>query len=381
MKKILTLLIVASISFVALSEVAISVDGDVVTKKDVMKLAQKVYKSKQNANLTQSEEAEIIRNVFIDLEFWRLAAAEIKSRNINLNTTHLIYIRSSGLVKNSEYVKLDRGAALNEATAIIVAIRLMNLNPSIILTSDGKRNLRDQFIARYARDHKIELADYSAWKIKRQRGTFVLGSDYNAIEEELDEDTNVFFKAIYYVHRYTIRYYVVFLRWYVEKVAGIAGYFKEKGNENAAIWVSRILYWILPYIAHVIVLFICLAALKRRPSVIAILLKGGLLMIASVLLYFVGMSPWLIFVVFVLVPVFIIYMLPGLARPGPTTPITVSKRNLYKFNEYGVPAPTGSAYTDNGEEVFFNDSDFVYNSKYTKAGELGVESEHNRVYE
>ena len=201
---------------------AISIDGGKVSieKWRVLHVAEELMKTRNNMQgLDKDTEQQILEDVFLDIESWLLAMAEGAARNLRFSD-----VRKEDLLAfkaKSPYGKLGDTSILKMAFAgTITSKKLLEQDHVYVDAQNG--NVRDLILARYRPRHSIVIADHSGWKVNRNRGRLIQDSNYNAIEHELDEDSGGFIKTIYYIHHYTVRYYVLLIRWYVSKAEAVA---------------------------------------------------------------------------------------------------------------------------------------------------------------
>ena len=286
---------------------AISIDGGKVSIENwrVLHMAEELMKSRNNMQgLDKDTERQILEDVFLDMESWLLAMAESADRNLEVSDVSKEDMLA--FKAKSPYGKLSDTSLLKIAIAGTVASKNL-LEHDHVYAHDG--NMRDLILARYRSKHSIEVADYSGWKINRNRGRLVQDSNYNAIEHELDEDSGWFIKTVYYVHHYTIRYYVIFIRWYVAKAEAVSAWAKEKFSESVARWILAAVMYVIPYLFHVLLVFAYAKLNGRKARLFSALFLALLLAGVSTILFYFGMSPWSLFIVCVGVPLGI-YLAP-----------------------------------------------------------------------
>ena len=172
-------------------------------------------------------------------------------------------------------------------------------------------SVRDLVLSRYRPRHNVEITDYTVWKVDRNRFRLIQDSNYNALEHELDKDSGTFKKAIYYIHHYTIRYYVRFLRWYIGKAEELVARAKGKWGESTTRWVSCTVLYVIPYLFHVLLIVAFVKLTGRRTRLFSALFLALLLTGVSTILFYFGMSPWSLFVICVGVPLGI-YFAPSI---------------------------------------------------------------------
>ena len=290
---------------------AITIDGGAVAieKWRVLRAAEELMKSRNNMQgLDKDAEQQILKDVFLDLEAGMLAMVEATSRNVqlpNFTRDDLLALKAK-----SPYRVLGDDIVLTIVIAgNMLGKKLLELDNVYVDARNG--NVRDLILGRYRPKHRVEVADYSGWKVNRNRGRLIQDSNYNAIEHELNEDSGGFIKTIYYIHHYTIRYYVLFIRWYVAKAETVAAWAKEKFSETVARWISAAVLYVIPYLFHVLLVFVYARLNERKARFFSALFLGLLLAGVSTILFYFGMSPWSLFVVCVGVPLGI-YLAPSI---------------------------------------------------------------------
>ena len=289
-------------------DAAISIDGGKasIEKWRVLNAAEGIMKLQNNMDgLDEKAEQQILRDVFLDFESWLLAMVEAADRGVQMKE---VGQRDFLAFKaKSPYGKVD-DKIVNQMAFVgtVVGKRILELDH--VDTHNG--SVRDLILARYRTRHRVDITDYTVWKVNRNRFKLIQDSNYNAMEHELDKDSGAFMKAIYYIHHYTIRYYVLFLRWYIGKAEAVAEHAKGKWDESTARWVSRTMLYVIPYLFHVLLVFAYAKCNGRKIRIFSSLFLALLLSGVSTILFYFGMSPWSLFVVCVGVPLGI-YIAPA----------------------------------------------------------------------
>ncbi|MBR4170349.1 MAG: hypothetical protein IKR48_01710 [Kiritimatiellae bacterium] len=282
---------------------AINIDGGkaAIEKWRILNAAEGIMRLQNTMDgLDKKVEQQILRDVFLDFESWLLAMAEVAGRGLQFK--ELGKAELSAFAAKSPYGKLGDDVVLRIAfEGSVASQRLLELDHVDVGAHNGR--VRELILARYRSRHNVEITDYSVWKVDRNRFNLIKDSQYNALEHELDEDSWTLTKAIYYIHHYTIRYYVLLLRWYIGKAEALVKYAKEeKWSESTTRWVSRTVLYVIPYLFHVILVCIFIKCNGGEIRIFATLLLALLLSGVSTILFYFGMSPWSLFVVCVGVP-------------------------------------------------------------------------------
>ena len=290
---------------------AINIDGGklAIEKWKVLNTAETIMKLRSNMDgLDATTEQQILRDVFLDIESWLLAMVEASDRGVNMNE---VGVRDFlAFAAGSPYGKVDDKIVSQMAfVGTVLSKKLLELDGVDIGAHNG--SVRDLVLARYRPRHSVEIADYTVWKVDRNRFRLIQDSKYNALEHELDENSGTFKKAIYYAHHYTIRYYVLFLRWYIGKAESLVAHAKWNWSESTTRWVSRTVLYVIPYLFHVFLVFAYVKCNGGKIRIFSSLFLALLLSGVSTILFYFGMSPWSLFVVCVLVPL-AIYLAPSI---------------------------------------------------------------------
>jgi hypothetical protein len=228
--------------------------------------------------------------------------------------------------------KYNRLLFSTDCIMLACAVNLLRMD-GVRIPSD-RTGIRDTIFARYGGNHTVEVVDHSKWRIRHSFGILFQDTDYDAIENELDENSGKIRKTIYYIHRYTIRYYVIFMRWYIAKATAFVSYVKEKTNEKVAHWVEMAVLYVIPYLFHIFILAVYKKVNDQPVRFFRLLIPALLLSGVSTILFYFGMSPWALFVVCVGVPL-TIYMLPTIIESTAPSPSS--------GNSYGnIPLSTSS---------------------------------------
>ncbi|MBQ7176408.1 MAG: hypothetical protein IJS08_03245 [Victivallales bacterium] len=330
-----------------------------VEKWRVLYVAEELMKSQNSLQgIDKETEQQILRDVFLDFESWLLALVEAGDRNLQFadieNKDFLAFKEKSpyGKLRDSSTLKMVFGGI--EVSKKLLEVDHINYNA---------HNVRDLVLAEYRSKHRIEVDDYTAWKVNRNRFTLMQDSNYNAIEYELDENSGKFKKTVYYVHHYTIRYYVLFLRWYILKAEKTVEYVKGKYDENVTNWISVTLLLVIPYLFHVLLVFGYAKLNNRKIRFFSMLFRALLLAGVSTILFYFGMSPWSLLIVCVGVPLGI-YLMPAIwgdmssghnTNSGNDVSYTPVEEDSYDRSEQGKVITTitdenGCTYKGEGEE-------------------------------
>lgn len=284
---------------------SIRVDDIYVNKSDVMHVVSDVYKlASQRGQVGREEEKRIIEEVVRDYLFWGIARKEMDRRNLTYNNLNVSKQYRSNMCALSKYSGIAARIIPRDVDAMVEAREMLRRDGRYIPAN--REDIVAATIKYYAPLHQIEVADYSNWKVNREKGWLIQSSDYNALEHEIDDDTNGFIKAIYYVHHYTIRYYVIFIRWYIHNAQACVDKVKAKGNATATKWMAAIALYIIPYLFHVVMFGIYLRLQNQRVRFFRLLIPALALSGVSTILFYFGMSPWSLFFVCVIVPLMII---------------------------------------------------------------------------
>ena len=289
-------------------EIAIKVDGNVIAKETVIRVARAVFSTRNKmVGVGEEVEVEVIREVVRDMEYWMIAFAEGARRGVKPPQQSEDLKNIAKMVKEqSKYYNLDDESFKLEGMAAFSAY--------MILTADGVAMpktidaIRYEVTSRYRRNHQVEIADHTGWRVDRYRGRLVQDSKYNALEHELSPDSGKFLKAIYYAHHYTIRYYVMFQRWYISKSLQLVERFKGEVSADVVKWGRIILLYVIPYLFHVFLLVVYAKCRGRAIRLLSLLFWALVLSGVSTVLYYFGMSPYSLFVVFVGGPLAIFFM-------------------------------------------------------------------------
>ena len=295
----------------AVHDAAINIDGGKVAieKWRVLNAAETIMKLRSNMDgLDAAAEQQILKDVFLDIESWLLAMVEADDRRVKMNEIgqrDFLAFKAA-----SPYGKVNDSAVNHLAFAgTVLSKKILELDRVDVGAHGG--SVRDMVLARYRPRHRVEVADYTTWKVNRNRLSLIQDSKYNALEHELDEDSGAFKKTIYYIHHYTIRYYVLFLRWYIGKAEALVAHAKGNWSESTTRWVSRAVLYVIPYLFHVFLVFAYVKCNGRRIRIFSSLFLALLLSGVSTILFYFGMSPWSLFVVCVGVPLGI-YLAPSI---------------------------------------------------------------------
>lgn len=312
MKQIIAL-IIAIAATASFGAAAIRVDGvEYVSKEAVMRVSEKVYaaRSQGPVRLTAQDEREIIDDVILDFKFWTITKLEYTRRNLSIADVESQSSRLAEMKNRAKYFDKFNMLLFNtDCLMLACAANLLRMDGIPLPAS--RTGIRDTFLSRYSGNYSVDVAKHSKWRIKYGLGVLIQDSDYDAIENELDEDSGIIRKAIYYAHHYTVRYYVIFIRWYIDKATAFSSYVKEKTSKEVAQWVRIAVLYIIPYLFHVLVLAIYKKANDQRVRFFRLLFPALLFSGVSTILFYFGMSPWSLFVVCVGVPLGL-YMAPSI---------------------------------------------------------------------
>lgn len=358
------------ISFWGVAENAVQISDNFLSKESVMLLAKKMYLGLNGCYQGKvGEEAwtALVEEIIFDYQLWTMLMLEGERHNVKIETD-LDFVREFN--ENSIY-RFSRGTryyefALSGESLLLMLAKRKRMYQGGLITWDFKRQMYYNVKEKYS----IKLADYKSWKIADSKKYDFYSTEYNAIEQELKPDDRWWKKVCYYLHHYTIRYYVILMRKYV---SWVDSYLLEWGTGKTEKKVKdmRILgVVVIPYVVFVILFFIIRKVLdlgcpKKMPFCWAI----GFYLVSLLLFYF-GMSPFMTFVAIVaLVTLFV------------GTWCTMYRRKLLDHGPHPLSIPDyGYAYELSGALTKIEAHDRVYHIKPPKTWEDRFEIVKNGTY-
>lgn len=306
--KIKTMIVSAllMIPFLGGAENAVQVDNEVLSKETVMLLAKKTFQGLNGSYkgyVGEDAWTVLVEDIIFDYQLWTMLILEWNKRNLKIESD-IDFIREFN--KKSIY-RFSKGTtyydfALRGEFILLMLAKKMRLYQGGLITWEFKRQMYNNFKKKYF----IKLADYKSWKITESKKYDFFNTEYNAIERELKPNDSWWKKTFYYLHHYTIRYYVILMRKYV---SWVDSYLLEwgVGKTEKKVKDMRILgIVVIPYVTFVILFFIIrkvfdIGCPKKMPFCWSI----GLYLISLLLFYF-GMSPFMTLVaIVVLITLFV----------------------------------------------------------------------------
>ena len=189
----------------------------------------------------------------------------------------------------------------------------------------------------------------------------VKGNEYEADKVEISENAGMLTKIAFFIHRYTVRYYVLGMRWYVRAVKRMSLNAKVNGNKIQGDWIDRIGLFVIPFLLFVTLGTIALRPWRAESKVKFKRIVGGSLTFyfVSMALYYFGMSVIAMYTTFVALPLLLVFIYVFRDSLFKETPHVRARPVLYQVNpknpeEDGGPG-TGYWYTSSGEKVWNGD--------------------------
>jgi hypothetical protein len=352
---------VSLIASSVLGELVVAVDRMALSREDIFEPAEKIishFDGEYDGLRGQDAWRQLVEDIVLDFKVSVIALEEVKSRNIRMPAP----IDFGEFKQNSVYQYFPRNKVETEYFKACAIAMLAKADYGENVKVD--RSIKRSLLARYQGKHEIkevglnELLDSYG---NVSTGKFVKGSEYEADKVEIGKNAGAFTKIAFFVHRYTVRYYVMGMRWYVRAVRKMSLNAKVNGNKKLSELIDAIGIFVIP-----VLLFATLGAIALRRWKVESKLKFKRIVgfsltfyLVSVALYYFGMSVVSMYITFVLLPLMLVIAYVFRDSLFKVTPHVRARPILYQVNpknpeEDGGPG-TGYWYTSSGEKVWNGD--------------------------
>lgn len=352
---------VSMIASSVIGELVVAVDRMALSREDIFEPAEKIishFDGEYDGLRGQVAWRQLVEDIVLDFKVSVIALEEVKSRNIRMPAP----IDFEEFEKTSVYQYFPRNKVKTEyfKACAIAMLAKADYGENVKVDRSIKRSLLD----RYQGKHEIkevglnELLDSYG---NVSTGNFVKGSEYEADKVEIGKNAGAFTKIAFFIHRYTVRYYVMGMRWYVRTVRKMSLNAKVNGNKKQSELIDVIGIFVIP-----VLFFAALGAIALRRWKVESKLKlkriVGLSLsfyLVSMALYYFGMSVVSMYITFVLLPLMLVIGYVFRDSLFKVTPHVRARPILYRVNpknpeEDGGPG-TGYWYTSSGEKVWNGD--------------------------
>ena len=236
---------VAMVTLGAIGEPVVVVNGFKLTREALFDSAEKTMRfSGGRYDGLSGFDAwnRLVEDILLDFKIGTIATLELQSRGIKIPYGGY---KQFDINDSRRYFPRSHVAAAYAQDYAVTMLAKGDFGSEVVDRS-VKQQLVDRYQAKYSVT-EIGLRDLLDSYGSVSTGTFVKGDNYEASLEELDKDAGMFTKCAYYIHRYTIRYYVIGLRWYVGKVDKMALGALVNGDKRKWEIIKFVGYFLLPY--------------------------------------------------------------------------------------------------------------------------------------
>lgn len=358
MIKATMLAVLSLVTFKVVGDPAITVNKLKVDRSEIFGIAEDVMAELGGRyDGLQGKDAwrQLVEDIVLDFKLTLIAHYEIESKNIGVpqskESMDSLAKKVKQLMAGSYYRHIPGSKIKHElakASAIILLARAA-FGESV----DVDRSVKQRLLTRYQDKYSIQemgLEELLESYGRISTGSFVKGDDFKADKAELDKNAGKFTKVAYVVHRYTVRYYVIGLRWYVRKVKRMALDALVGGEKTKADIIKVVGYFLLPYSLLMIIAIMSYKRSRGRVSFRPLFACVNVLYLLSIVLYYFGMSPAIMYGVFVLLPIFCVagYILQPFYnefyKHEPRAPIWTETNTSEVSPKTGERAPEGKGY-------------------------------------
>ena len=355
------LTIVSLVAFMSNGEPAVQVNGLALNREEIFDSAEKIISSFNGEyDGLQGKDAwrQLVEDMVMDFKLAVIALSEVKSRNIKMPPP----IDYEHFAKQSVYRYFPNSKIKTEyyKACAIAMLAKTDFGENVNVDRSVKRSLLARYQGRYS-INDIGLDNLLESYGNVSTGILVKGDDYEADKVELGKDAGTFTKAAYFIHRYTVRYYVIGMRMYVRKVKKMALDAKVGGDKKKSELIEGVGIFFIPFSLFATFFAILLRRLKieSKLKVKRIIGMSLLLYFLSVALYYFGMSVFSMYFTLVFLPILAVAFYIFRDSILSWSPRRKLAPVLHRYNpkdpsEDGGPG-TGYWYNDNGERCWNGD--------------------------
>ena len=352
------LTIVSLVAFISTGEPAVQVNGLELSREEIFDSAEKIissFKGEYDGLKGKDAWRQLLEDMVMDFKLSVIALAEVKSRNIKMPPP----IDYRNFAKQSVYRYFPNSKIKTEyyKACAIAMLAKADFGENVNVDRSIKRSLLARYQGGYSmKDIGLDNLLESYGNVST--GSFVKGDDYEADKVELGKNAGAFTKAAFFLHRYTVRYYVIGMRMYVRKVKKIALDAKVGGDKKKSELIEGVGLFFLPFLLFVTFFAILLKPLKiefklKLKRIVGLSIAFYLL---SVALYYFGMSIVSMYFTFVILPMLVVVMYVFRDSLFKYTPPIRAAPVLHRYNpndpsEDGGPG-TGYWFNDKGERCW-----------------------------